>query len=260
MLSLGMPGIRSRIVPSARTASNPSICARIGPWRTTLTPPAFVATRPPIVAESRAPRSMPTSQPAARAAVCASARVTPDAAVISPASASRSVIWLSRRMLMTTSPPRGTEPPTSPVLPPCGTTPTPALPHAIRIAATSLTVPGLTTATRLAMESARPVGLVRGSQRGVDEAVSFADDVAKGLPQSVRGHDRIVAVRRRATLEARYIEGTSREAASVPDHRRARYIEGTSREGCRACQTRDLSTAPPHEPPAAAPLTLPPPR
>ena len=95
------------------------------------------------------------------------------------------------------------------------------------------------------MESARPVGLVRGSQRRVDEAVSFADDVAKGLPQSVRGHDRIVAVRWRSTLEARYIEGTSRdschrcrftagldtswelhgEASAVPDHRRARYFE-----------------------------------
>ena len=42
--------------------------------------------------------------------------------------------------------------------------------------------------------------------------------------------------------------------------RRARYIMGTSRESCRMCQTRDLSTAQPHEPPAAAPITLPPPR
>ncbi len=118
VLSFGMPGRRRRIVPSTRTASNPRSWERIVPWRTTFTPPALVATIPPIVAESRAPRSTPTSQPAVRAAACTSASVAPAPTVTSPATRSTSSISFRRSRLITTSPPRGTDPPTSPVLPP----------------------------------------------------------------------------------------------------------------------------------------------
>ena len=147
VLSFGIPGRRRRTVPSASTASKPTTCRRIGPWRRTFTPPALVATMPPIVAESRAPRSTPTSQPAARAAAWTAPRVAPAPTVISPASASTSPMDPSRRRLMTTSPPRGTEPPTRLVLPPCGTTPTPASAQARRQSPTSDALPGRTTAS-----------------------------------------------------------------------------------------------------------------
>ena len=147
MLSFGMPGRRRSTVPSASTASKPPVCRRIDPWRRTLTPPAFVATIPPIVAASRAPKSTPTSQPAARAADCAATSVTPAPTVISPPSGSTSSMPSRRRRLITTSPPRGTDPPTSPVLPPWGTTPTPASVHARSTAATSSVDAGRTTAS-----------------------------------------------------------------------------------------------------------------
>ena len=147
MLSFGMPGRRRSTVPSASTASKPPTCRRIGPWRRTLTPPAFVATIPPIVAASRAPKSTPTSQPAARTALCAATSVTPAPTVNSPESRSTSSTPSSRRRLTTTSPPRGTDPPTSPVLPPWGTTPTPASAQARSTPATSAVEAGRTTAS-----------------------------------------------------------------------------------------------------------------
>ena len=47
------------------------------PWRSARVPPASVATSPPTVAESRAPKSTPASRPAARACACSAASVTP---------------------------------------------------------------------------------------------------------------------------------------------------------------------------------------
>ncbi len=82
---------------------------------------------PPTVAESREARSTPYSKPAF--AACARSRliVTPAPAVTCAAMASTGSSRVSRVAESSTGPaprPRGggTEPPTSPVLPPCGTT------------------------------------------------------------------------------------------------------------------------------------------
>ena len=65
------------IRPSARTATRPRTCSRIIPKAQTPIPPAFVATIPPTVAESRAARSTPKCSPAALACAATRAAVTP---------------------------------------------------------------------------------------------------------------------------------------------------------------------------------------
>ena len=72
----GRPTVRT-IRPSARTATSPRTCSRIIPKAQTPIPPAFVATIPPTVAESRAARSTPKCSPAARACAASAAAVTP---------------------------------------------------------------------------------------------------------------------------------------------------------------------------------------
>jgi hypothetical protein len=131
-------------VPSARTASIPRSCARIGPKRRTRSPPALVATAPPTVALPRLAIRIPRSRPGSASATCC--RVTPAPAVTWDASRSTGPIWFRRVRLSTTSPCSGTPPPTRPVFPPCGTTATPAPVHRARTAATSAVSRGRTTA------------------------------------------------------------------------------------------------------------------
>src|SRR5712691_9486031 len=111
-------------------------------------PPALVATVPPTVADPREARSTPYRNPAASACACSAAIVTPAPATTDPAARSttpRSVnlpvdkitgnspAVLARVVVGGCSgwdPPEppatgaaaGTEPATSPVFPPCGTT------------------------------------------------------------------------------------------------------------------------------------------
>lgn len=118
------------------------------PWRTTLTPPAFVEITPPIwqlpcepIVSGKKPPALSTSALNRESTQPASTTATP-----SRRSTLRTAFIRSR--LRTTSSPscEGVAPATRPVLPPCGTTRTPASPHQRRIAATSSTSRGRTTA------------------------------------------------------------------------------------------------------------------
>ena len=82
------------------------------------------------------------------AAACTSASTTPASTVTVPATGSTSRTRRIRPRESTTWLPdaSGTPPPTSPVLPPCGTTATPAPAQAATTAATSSVEPGRTTA------------------------------------------------------------------------------------------------------------------
>ncbi len=141
--------------PSASTASIPSICARVFPYRTMRVPPALVATMPPSVADSFDAKSIPKRRPCADAARSARATVTPaPAAIVRPMGSTASIV--SRRLVLsTTDPAEAIPPPTSPVLPPCGVMGTPASKHARRTADTSEVLPGRMTA--IASPIQRPV-------------------------------------------------------------------------------------------------------
>ena len=145
------------MVPSASTASIPTSCCRMAPYRSTFTPPALVATIPPTVAESRDPMSTPNAQPDLRTCFWSAPRVVPAPTVTSPATSSTGSVTRRRSVDRTScgrgeprssrgAAARGTPPPTSPVLPPCGTTAAPTSPQARSTVATSSRVPGLTTA------------------------------------------------------------------------------------------------------------------
>ncbi len=181
-------------MPSARTASNPPTRWRIGPWRRTLTPPALVATIPPIVAESRAAKSTPTSHPAVRTASCTVARTAPAPTVTSPASASTGPISESRRSDSTTSPPRGTDPPTRPVLPPCGTTADAGRAAGSQHVGDLVGAGGPNHRERLGREAASPVGLVSGAQRRIGQAVGVTHDLAQAPDEGI-GHAMMLAAR-----------------------------------------------------------------
>ena len=101
---------------------------------------------PPTVATSRAPRSTPYCQPASAACRCSRASGTPACAVICPVRGSTEPIASSRRRSSTSSPCSGTEPPTRPVLPPCGTIGVRSALHTWSTAAASSTDPGRITA------------------------------------------------------------------------------------------------------------------
>ena len=155
VLSLIKPPMWETTSPVPSTASNPTSCALVEPWRSTWRPPALVAMVPPMVALSRLARSTPYSQPAASAAAWTTATVDPAPAESCPPNGSTSATPPRRRRLSTTSPPRGTPPPTSPVLPPWGTRATPSSLHATTTAAVSATSFGRTTA--LGWPRKRPV-------------------------------------------------------------------------------------------------------
>src|SRR5580693_7238968 len=114
-----------------------------------LIPPALVAIVPPTVADSREARFTPYARPAAAACARNSAIVTPAPAVTWAASLSTGPSSRSRRVDSTTAArPRlaggGTDPPTRPVLPPCGTTAAPCSAQARSTAATWAVDPGRT--------------------------------------------------------------------------------------------------------------------
>ena len=120
-------------------------------------PPALVATAPPTVALARAPQSTPKSSPAARAWRCNASIVTPAPAVTCAAGTSTGSRRVRPRKDSTTvgRSHAGTPPPTSPVLPPCGTIAAPAAAQAATTAATSASQCGRTT--HVASPRYRPV-------------------------------------------------------------------------------------------------------
>ena len=108
-------------------------------WSTRLPPMVQLPSEPSDIGKSRSTFS---------AAACTSASTTPASTVTVPATGSTSRTRRIRPRESTTWLPdaSGTPPPTSPVLPPCGTTATPAAAQAATTAATSSVEPGRTTA------------------------------------------------------------------------------------------------------------------
>ncbi len=86
-------------------------------------PPAFVLRLPPIVALPSAASDSGNSRPASCAACCTSCSTQPASTVIVPLMASTSRTRFKRFSDSTIASPdvSGVAPPTSPVLPPCGT-------------------------------------------------------------------------------------------------------------------------------------------
>jgi hypothetical protein len=109
----------------------------------------LVDTTPPMVALPSEASDSGNSRPAALAASCAASTVQPASSVIELSSGSTQRMARRRSRLITTSrpDPSGVDPPTSPVLPPCGTTATPCAVHAATACATSAVLPGRTTAS-----------------------------------------------------------------------------------------------------------------
>ena len=131
---------------------------------------------PPTVALSRLAIRMPRSRSGWAAPTRAS--VTPADAVTWRASRSTGLSSVSRARLSTTSPCSGTPPPTSPVLPPWGTTARPARVQQASTAATCSVSAGRTTAGGPALEAAGPVdGEPGGRVAGQD--VRAADDAGQ---------------------------------------------------------------------------------
>src|SRR5712691_7660733 len=141
------PGPKHRLQPRHLGAHRPVQPA--------LAPAALVATMPPMVAESREPRSTPNSHWVPVSRDCRAPRVTPAPTVTCPDDSSMPPIESRRRSDRRTPPPAGTEPPTSPVFPPCGTNGTEWVSHHDTTAATSAPSPGRTTAAARAWK--RPV-------------------------------------------------------------------------------------------------------
>mmetsp|Transcript_60322 Transcript_60322/g.142121 ORF Transcript_60322/g.142121 Transcript_60322/m.142121 type:complete len:214 (+) Transcript_60322:842-1483(+) len=112
----------STIVPSARTASTPSTVPCSDPYRTSLSPPAFVATLPPIWQLPFAPRSSGTMKPFSARCESKLWRMHPAPQTTTASCALNDSISLRRLVDSTISSWTGTLPPTSPVFPPCGTT------------------------------------------------------------------------------------------------------------------------------------------
>ena len=104
------------------TISIPTTLRLVIPNAHTRIPPAFVATKPPIVALSRAAKSTANSQPFARTSSCTWPSVAPAPTVTYPEISSNSRISV-KDLVDTRHTSRsdfggGTEPPTNPVLPP----------------------------------------------------------------------------------------------------------------------------------------------
>ena len=160
---------RRRRAPLARRRPG----RRVGPYRSTCTPPAFVAIVPPTVALSRAPRSTPYSQPARARVGLHSRRASTPAPAVTCAARRRRPVRARRAAAgrATISPCSGTDPPTSPVLPPCGTTATRAALQMRSTAATSATAPGRTTAGVSTLEPSGPVDGVAAGDIGIGEHV-----------------------------------------------------------------------------------------
>ena len=122
VLSLRIRFTLSSTVPSASATWSPSTLPLSEPYRTTRSPPAFVATFPPTWHDALAPRSSGTTIPLVRANESHSSSVNPASATSVCESASASSSVRNRCVDSTTSVEMGTPPPTNPVFPPCGTT------------------------------------------------------------------------------------------------------------------------------------------
>ena len=149
------------IWPWGSTASTPRHSARALPWRSTFTPPALVASTPPICAVPWDASASGNWRPALAAASRTCCRVAPASATITPSSG-----WMARMAVIRSSDrtsgtvPSGiTCPPTSPVPPPRGTMATRASAQRRTTAATSSTLRGA------AISPARPRNRPRGSSR-----------------------------------------------------------------------------------------------
>ncbi|MOA13851.1 hypothetical protein D3C78_1339170 [compost metagenome] len=105
-------------------------------------------TTPPTVALPSEARDKANSRPAPAAACWAASTEQPASSVMLLSSASTRRTAVMRSRLSTTSRPEasGVEPPTSPVLPPCGTTATLCAVHSATTRDTSRVVAGRTTA------------------------------------------------------------------------------------------------------------------
>ena len=189
MLSLARPPRWRHASRRPSTASTPADLAphrRRGAGRAS--PPALVATMPPIVAESaraEVDADVPARGTRRRRAA---ARVTPAPTVTWPATTSTPSMPASRRRLSTTSPARGTDPPTRPVLPPWGTTATPARPQA-RQDRRHLVGRAGPHHRRPPVRAAGPVDLVGGGQFRVGEDMGGPDDLFRQLRGQVHGRD-----------------------------------------------------------------------
>ena len=102
----------------------------------------------------------------------------------------------SRRASDSTTPPCGTPPPTRPVLPPCGTTGTPAAAQARTTAATSAVVRGRTAARASPRKTCRG-SVEQGSKiRRRRRDMAFSDGGAQPLDQVRRGAWRFMPLHR----------------------------------------------------------------
>ena len=146
----------------------------------------------------------------------------------------------SRRVDSTTAPgPRpAPTPPTSPVLPPCGTTGTPAAAQAASTAATSPVLPGRTTARALAPPPPGPVDLGSDARRSGSVSTCSAPTTEQAPPPARRSCRRsgaaAVAVMGPSAIGVRFIgRGRSRlaRAPASPGVRARRRISRVTRVG-----------------------------
>ncbi len=135
-----------RISPLARTASSASTASRVTPYFTQQSPPALVATLPPIVENSKLAGSGAYSRPSAAAASRSVRLTTPAWTVAVSAAGSRSTIVVIRSSDSTRQPSIALAPPLSPEPAPRGTTGTPTRPAATITPWTSAVVVGRATA------------------------------------------------------------------------------------------------------------------
>ena len=132
------------MLPSASTASSPSTCARMAPWRSTCVPPALVAISPPTVATPLPPSVRGKRRPALAAASCRSCSTTPAPQVIWRAAVSTGPMAFIRRSETSRDVPlaSGVAPPDMLLLPPCGTMVTRLAAHSFTSADSSAVLAG----------------------------------------------------------------------------------------------------------------------
>ena len=163
------------------------------PWRNTCTPPALVDTSPPMVALPLAPSDSGKTQPCASAAAWTVSRIAPASATSSSEAASMLRIPFIRDRLSSTLPPSGAgmPPPTSPVLPPCGTSPTRWYPAAATIAATAAVERGISisgvTPWNLPRQSTRCGAMISGSSVQSSPAACIKAAMAAGGGMGIAG-------------------------------------------------------------------------
>ena len=214
--------MRSITPPSASTASSPATRARTVPWRSARAPPASRGHEPADGrAVARAEVDAGVEARPRRACACSAASVTP-----APTSTwSDAAVDLAQRVRAAsarraTSPPRGTPAPTSPVLPPCGTTAAPCSAQARSTAATSAVSAGRTTAR--ARPPKRPVQSRLVARPGVvvGQHVGVADGGAER--RSIEHRARMLSEPRMAQRDGLHARGDAGQVR--PGRRRRRRL------------------------------------